>query len=99
MRLWTAALAARPALAAASQSGHEGGARTWKILTVVLAIPGVAVCMANAHMKAQEHPHGQPEFVPYPHLRIRTKKFPWGDGNHSLFHNPHTNPLPDGYES
>lgn len=42
-------------------------------MTVVLAFPGVAICMANAYMKAQEHHHGQPEFVPYPHLRIRTK--------------------------
>ena len=22
--------------------------------------------------------------------------FPWGDGDTSLFHNPHTNPGPDG---
>ncbi|XP_026180436.1 cytochrome c oxidase subunit 6A2, mitochondrial [Mastacembelus armatus] len=99
MSLSPAALAARRVFAAASQSSHEGGARTWKILTFVLACPGVAVCMVNAYMKMIAHPHEQAEFVPYPHLRIRTKKFPWGDGNHTLFHNAHTNPLPDGYES
>lgn len=49
-------------------------ARTWKILSFVLALPAVAVCMANAYMKMQEHSHHErPEFVPYPHLRIRTK--------------------------
>uniref|UniRef100_A0A3Q3WVZ3 Cytochrome c oxidase subunit n=1 Tax=Mola mola TaxID=94237 RepID=A0A3Q3WVZ3_MOLML len=95
----SAALAARRVLAAASHSSHEGGARTWKILTIVLAFPGVAICMANAYMKMQASSHEQPEFVPYSHLRIRTKKFPWGDGNHSLFHNAHTNPLPEGYEN
>uniref|UniRef100_A0A3B3V0D0 Cytochrome c oxidase subunit n=1 Tax=Poecilia latipinna TaxID=48699 RepID=A0A3B3V0D0_9TELE len=71
-------------------------AKTWKILTIVVAFPGVGVCMANAFMKAQEHE--QPEFVPYSHLRIRSKKFPWGDGNHTLFHNSHANALPEGYE-
>lgn len=34
----------------------------------------------------------------YLYVNVWFQKFPWGDGNHSLFHNSHTNPLPDGFE-
>ncbi|KAM5152578.1 cytochrome c oxidase subunit 6A2, mitochondrial [Mantella aurantiaca] len=79
--------------------GHGSrGARTWKILTFVVALPGVGVCMLNAWLQKQNHPHQREEFKAYSHLRIRNKRFPWGDGNHSFIHNPHSNPLPSGYE-
>lgn len=76
---------------------------TWRYISLFVAIPGVGLCAYNAYQKEQTHEthlkeHGRPEFVPYPHLRMRNKLFPWGDGNHSLFHNPHSNVLPDGYE-
>ncbi|XP_062398512.1 cytochrome c oxidase subunit 6A, mitochondrial [Sardina pilchardus] len=86
--------------AAAHGHGEPGAAKTWKILTFVIAFPGVAVCMLNMYLKMQQHKlhHENPEFVAYSHLRIRNKRFPWGDGVKSFFHNSEVNALPDGYE-
>ena len=42
-----------------------------------------------------EHPHPE-EFQAFDHLRIRRKAFPWGDGQHSLFHTDEANVLTDG---
>ncbi|KAL5016906.1 hypothetical protein ScPMuIL_006495 [Solemya velum] len=78
-------------------AGDHGGMKLWRNLSFLIAIPGIAVCWINAFVVNEQEEIG-PEFVPYEHLRRRTSTFPWGDGNHTLFHNPHINPLPTGYE-
>ncbi|XP_056653280.1 cytochrome c oxidase subunit 6A1, mitochondrial-like [Monodelphis domestica] len=91
------ALGQRAISSGTSAEGEDGTARMWKALTYYVALPGVAVSMLNVYLKSRES-HPRPKFIPYSHLRIRSKAFPWGDGNHTLFHNPHVNPLPTGYE-
>ncbi|XP_014223522.1 cytochrome c oxidase subunit 6A1, mitochondrial-like [Trichogramma pretiosum] len=64
---------------------------TYYVVPVVLGLAGASVYINT------EEPE-RPEFIPYEHLRIRSKRFPWGDGNRTFFHNPHVNALPNGYE-
>uniref|UniRef100_A0A4W2IGW9 Glutamyl-tRNA(Gln) amidotransferase subunit C, mitochondrial n=1 Tax=Bos indicus x Bos taurus TaxID=30522 RepID=A0A4W2IGW9_BOBOX len=52
--------------------GEEGSARMWKALTYFVALPGVGVSMLNVFLKSH-HGEEKPEFVAYPHLRIRSK--------------------------
>lgn len=38
-------------------------------------------------------------YIPMESMNIRRTRFPWGDGNHTLFHNPKRNTVPGiGYE-
>lgn len=76
----------------------DDGWKMWKNCFFFVAIPVCVLGHINAFGMSDGSEHEAPEFIPYDHLRIRTKKFPWGDGNHSLIHNSHVNALPDGYE-
>jgi len=89
---------------AARMSGDATPAdvKTWKMLTFLVGGPAI---IFGHYMAFRPHfapypgedPHARPDFVPYEYLRLRSKAFPWGDGNHTLFHNDHSNALPDGY--
>ncbi|XP_050350623.1 cytochrome c oxidase subunit 6A1, mitochondrial-like [Nymphalis io] len=83
---------------AATAGGHGGGWKLWKKLSFFVGFPAVGLGMLNAYLGHQEASHERPPFVAYEYMRVRSKRFPWGDGVKSLFHNPHVNALPSGYE-
>ncbi|VEN46301.1 unnamed protein product [Callosobruchus maculatus] len=77
--------------------GHH---KIYKNLALYVMFPIIAISALytyNAHMSREEC-HERPPFVKYEYMRMRSKRFPWGDGQKSLFHNPKVNALPDGYE-
>merc|ERR1711976_347014 len=83
----------------ALRSGDHGpdGYKRWRTMTYVICFPAVALATFVNFGPTATHEH-RPEFKPYEYMRVRSKAFPWGDGNHSLFHHEMANPLPDGYE-
>lgn len=73
----------------------------WMKGTIFVAVPIFGISTFNVYLVEKhhsQHPH-RPEFIEYEYMRIRNRKFPWGDGMHTLFHNPKYNALPGvGYE-
>merc|ERR1711974_462709 len=66
----------------------ESGWTKWRTAFFLVAVPAIIGGHLSAFVFVDPEEHKRPDFVPYEHMRIRTKKFPWGDGNHTLFHNP-----------
>lgn len=64
-------------------------------LTIIIGVRAV-----HAHHEEEKHVlEHRPEYIPFEYMRIKRNPFPWGDGNHTLFHNPKRNPIPGiGYE-
>ncbi|KAK0418365.1 hypothetical protein QR680_013522 [Steinernema hermaphroditum] len=79
----------------------EGTKETWKKIFFACSIPCLLMTMYAAwsdHKK--HHASARPDYVHYQYLNIRNKPFPWGDGNHSLFHNKTEQFVPGvGYEA
>lgn len=78
--------------------GKATGSLLWKRVTFLVATPIVALCMINAYSSVDANKEPQQPFVQYEYMRRRNKRFPWGNGERSLFHNSHVNALPEGYE-
>ncbi|KAF0355137.1 cytochrome oxidase subunit VI [Gigaspora margarita] len=74
-------------------------AKTWKNITIYVCTPALALGVANSYRIMKEHEAHHAEYEHehegdhqlYQYQRIRTKPFPWGDGDHTLFHNPNVN--------
>ncbi|CAG8514041.1 3308_t:CDS:2 [Paraglomus brasilianum] len=69
-------------------------ASLWKKISIYVCIPALVLSTANAYRLMKEHSKHEihPEDVPnYSYLRIRSKPFFWGNGDHTLFHNPAVN--------
>ncbi|XP_078045140.1 cytochrome c oxidase subunit 6A1, mitochondrial [Augochlora pura] len=76
----------------------DGAIKLWRNLSFFVGAPCILLAMSNCYMNSL-HPHARSEHIEFPYLKIIKKPFPWGDGKHSLFHNPRTNWIKGvGYE-
>ncbi|KAG9509495.1 Cytochrome c oxidase subunit 6A1, mitochondrial, partial [Fragariocoptes setiger] len=70
--------------------------KMWNRIFFMVCIPATCASGTYTYVKENEEEkhimHHRPQFVPVEYLRVRRTPFPWGDGNHSLFHNP----IPNG---
>ncbi|KAH8907526.1 cytochrome c oxidase-like protein [Coniochaeta sp. PMI_546] len=69
----------------------------WRKISLYVCIPALLIAGVNAynlwneHWEHWEHLPPLEERVEYPYQNIRTKNFPWGDGDKTLFWNEKVN--------
>ncbi|KAJ2724675.1 Cytochrome c oxidase subunit 6A1, mitochondrial [Coemansia sp. Benny D115] len=72
---------------------------TWRKISLYIALPSVAIMSYVSTKDEMDHihhlEHDPPTFTAYPYLRVRKRKFPYGDGDHTPFWNPLVNPDPE----
>ncbi|KAJ3035189.1 Cytochrome c oxidase subunit 6A1, mitochondrial [Rhizophlyctis rosea] len=79
----------------------EGSVSMWWKINLFLVVPTLAFVTWWAGGRELEHIHHQrthkenSDYIAWPHSRKRKNPFPWGDGDHSLFHNPWVNRGPE----
>ncbi|XGW16018.1 hypothetical protein V3C99_001456 [Haemonchus contortus] len=78
----------------------ESSRRKYKNIFVFVSIPCLAIAMYAAYIDyIARKERDRPKYIPYAYLNVRKRPFPWGDGNHSLFHNPREQYVPGvGFE-
>ncbi|KAJ2697614.1 Cytochrome c oxidase subunit 6A1, mitochondrial [Coemansia sp. IMI 209128] len=78
---------------------YSASVETWRKISLFVAVPSVVIFSYVATKEELDHihhlEHDPPKFVAYPYLRIRRRKLPYGDGDHTPFSNPLVNPDPE----
>ncbi|KAI9179652.1 Cytochrome c oxidase subunit 6A1, mitochondrial [Blastocladiella emersonii ATCC 22665] len=84
---------------AAQAKAADANGNLWIKITWFVGLPALALTTVNAYMLFKEHQehlkHTELKFTPYPYLHVRAKRFFWGDGTKTAFHNPAVNAMPD----
>ncbi|KAJ2808781.1 hypothetical protein H4R20_000639 [Coemansia guatemalensis] len=83
----------------AAQEHAKVAAETWRKISLYVAMPLCLIFGYVAVTDEMEHihhlEHDPPTFVAYPYMHVRKCKFPFGDGEHTIFWNPLVNPDPE----
>ncbi|CAG9783070.1 unnamed protein product [Diatraea saccharalis] len=70
------------------------GTDTWKKYRSLALFVCIPLIIAQAMNVFSHSPPPKGSCRDYEYMRVRTKRFPWGKGNETFFHNEHVNHLP-----